>query len=53
MTVPHYVDLVLKLPGLCGVISIMGDIKRAFDCNKESYETADRLTVSVELQELK
>jgi hypothetical protein len=36
-----------------GVISIRGDIKRDYDCDKESYETADRLRASVELQELK
>jgi hypothetical protein len=41
------------MSGLCGIISIRGDIKQAFDCDKESCETVDRLTVSVELQELK
>jgi hypothetical protein len=51
--IPHYAYLVLKMPGPCGVISIRGDIKRAFDCDRESCETADRLTASAELQELK
>jgi hypothetical protein len=31
----------------------MGDVKRAFNCDRESCETADRLTASVELKELK
>jgi hypothetical protein len=53
MDIPHYVYMVLKLPGPHGVISIRGDVKRAYNCNRESCETADRLTMSVELQELK
>jgi hypothetical protein len=53
MTIPHYAYLVLKMPGPHGVISIRGDIKRAYDCDKESYETAGVLTASTELQELK
>jgi hypothetical protein len=53
MAIPHYAFLVLKMPGLHGVISIRGDIKRAFDCDRESCETADRLLASIELQELK
>jgi hypothetical protein len=53
MAIPHYAFLVLKMPGLRGVISIRGDIKRAFDCDRESCETADRLLASIELQELK
>jgi hypothetical protein len=30
-----------------------GDIKCAYDCDKESYKMADRLMAFVELQELK
>jgi hypothetical protein len=51
MAIPRYSYLVLKMPVLNGVISIKGDVKRAYDCNRESCETADRLTASVELQE--
>jgi hypothetical protein len=36
-----------------GVISIRGDVKGAFDCERESCEMADRLMASVELQDLK
>jgi hypothetical protein len=53
MEIPHYAYLVLKILGPCGIIFIRGDIKRAFDCDRESCETADRLTGSVELHELK
>jgi hypothetical protein len=53
MAIPHYAYLVLKMPGPHGVISIRGDIKRAYDCDKESCETASVLTTSTELQELK
>jgi hypothetical protein len=53
MVIPHYAYLVLKMLGPRGVISIRGDVKRAFDYDKESCETADRLTASVEHQELK
>jgi hypothetical protein len=53
MAILHYAYLVLKMPGPRGVISIMGDIKRAYDCDMESYEMADRLIASAELRELK
>jgi hypothetical protein len=53
MVIPHYAYLVLKMLGPRGVISIKGVIKRAFDCDRESCETTDRLTASVELQDLK
>jgi hypothetical protein len=53
MAIPHYAYLVLKMPRPRGVISIKGDVKRAFNCDKENCETVDRLTAYVELQELK
>jgi hypothetical protein len=53
MVIPHYAYLVLKTPRPRSVISIRGDIKRAFDYNRESCETVDRLMASAELQELK
>jgi hypothetical protein len=46
MAIPHYAYLVLKMQGQCGVISIKGDVKQAFDCGKESYHTTDRLMAS-------
>jgi hypothetical protein len=53
MIILHYVYLVLKMSGPCGVIFIRGDVKRAFDCDRESCETVDKLTASIELQDLK
>jgi hypothetical protein len=55
MGIPHYAYLVLKMPGPHGVISIRGDVKRAFDCDREreSCETTDRLLLSIELKKPK
>jgi hypothetical protein len=53
IAIPHYAYLVLKISGPHNVISIRGDIKRAYDCDMESYEMTDRLTMFIELQELK
>jgi hypothetical protein len=53
LVLPHYAYLVLKMPGPHGVISNRGDVKRAFDYDRESSETTDRLMASAELQELK
>jgi hypothetical protein len=53
MVILHYAYLVLKMLGPRGAISITGDVKQAFNCNRESCETTDKLMVSVELQELK
>jgi hypothetical protein len=53
MMIPHYAYLVLKIPGAYGVLSIRGDVKRAFVYDRKSYKMADRLTASVELQDLK
>jgi hypothetical protein len=46
MAIPHYTYLVLKMPGPHAVTSIRGDIKQAYDCDKESCEMADRLAAS-------
>jgi hypothetical protein len=53
MEVAHYAYLVLKMPGPHNIISIRGDIKQAFICDRESCETIDRLVASTELQEFK
>jgi hypothetical protein len=53
IAIPHYAYLVLKMPGPNGVISIKGDVKRVYDCDKESYKMTDMLLASVELQYLK
>jgi hypothetical protein len=53
MVIPHYAYLILKMLGPRGVISIRGDVKQAYNCDKESGEMGDRLTASAELQEFK
>jgi hypothetical protein len=53
MAIPPYAYLVLKKPGSCGIISIRGDVKQAFECDRESCEIADQLLASTELKELK
>jgi hypothetical protein len=49
MAIPRYAYLVLKMPGPRGGISIRGDVKQAYDCDKESCKMADRLAASTEL----
>jgi hypothetical protein len=53
MAIPHNAYSVLKMSWPHGVIFIRGDVKRAYDYDKESCETADRLAGSAEIQELK
>jgi hypothetical protein len=53
MAIPQHAYLVLKMSGPHSVISIKVHVKRAYDYDKESCKTADKLTTSAELQELK
>jgi hypothetical protein len=53
MTISHYAYLVLKMSGTHDVNCIRGDVKRAYDYDKESCEMTNRLMESTELQELK
>jgi hypothetical protein len=53
MAVSHYTYLVLQMTWPCGIISIRGDVKKAFECDWESCETTDRLMATTVLQELK
>jgi hypothetical protein len=49
LAISHYTYLVMKMPRPRGAISIGGDVKQAFNCDRESCETADILTASAEL----
>jgi hypothetical protein len=53
IVIPHYAYLILKMLGPHGVISIRGDIKRAFYCDSESLNMADSLMACAKLQDLK
>jgi hypothetical protein len=51
--IPHYAYLVLKMLGPNDIITIKGDIKHAYDYDRGSCETTDRIITSAKLQELK
>jgi hypothetical protein len=40
MAIPHYPYLFLKMPGPNGVLSLRGDLKRAFDCDVQAIQIA-------------
>ena len=40
MAVPHYVYLLLKMPGKSGVLTFCGDLQRSFECEKEAITYA-------------
>jgi hypothetical protein len=40
MAVPHYVYLLLKMPGKTGVLTLRGDLKKSYDCDQEAIEYA-------------
>src|SRR5579859_2816059 len=52
MAVPHYVYLVLKMPASKGVLSLRGDLRRSFDCDKEAVELAATSMVPAQRQEI-
>jgi hypothetical protein len=40
MAVPHYVYLLLKMPGKTGVLTLRGGLKKLYDCDKEGINYA-------------
>ena len=40
MAVPHYVYLLLKMPGNTGVLSPRRDLLKSFECDKEAIDHA-------------
>jgi hypothetical protein len=40
MVVPHYVYLLLKMPGQSGVLTLRGDLKKLYVCNQEVIQYA-------------
>jgi hypothetical protein len=38
MAVPHYVYLLLKMPGKIGVLTLSGNLKKLYDCDQEAIE---------------
>jgi hypothetical protein len=45
MVVPNYVYLLLKIPGLSGVLTLRGDLKKSYDCNQEAIQYASTTRV--------
>jgi hypothetical protein len=52
MAIPHYSYLVLRMLSPNGVISIKGDVKQAYDCDRERCEMAYAFLASIKLQNL-
>jgi hypothetical protein len=40
MAVLHYVYLLLKMPSKTGVLTLHGDLKNSYDCDREAIEYA-------------
>jgi hypothetical protein len=45
MAVPHYVYLLLEMPGRSGVLTLRGDLKKSYDCNQEAIQYASTARV--------
>jgi hypothetical protein len=45
MAVLYYVYLLLKMPGLSGVLTLRGDLKKSYDCNQEAIQYASTTRV--------
>ena len=51
MAVPHYIYLLLKMPGKIGVLTFRRDLQRSFECEKEAitYASTNRLPDTAEV----
>jgi len=52
MAVPHYVYLLLKMPGNTGVLSLRGDLLKSFECDKEAIDHASTIRVPSSVSEI-
>jgi len=52
MVVPHYVYLLLKMPGNTGVLSLCGDLLKSFKCDKEAIDHAATIRVPSSVSEI-
>ena len=52
MAVPHYVYLLLNMPGNTGVLSLHGDLLKSFECDKEAIYHAATIRVPSSVSEL-
>ena len=52
MAVPHYIYLLLKMPGNSGVLSLCGDLLKSFECDKEAIDRAATTRVPSSVSEI-
>ena len=52
MAVPHYVYLLLKMPGNTRVHSLRGDLLKSFECDKEAIDPASTIQVPSSVSEI-
>jgi len=52
MAVPHYVYLLLKMPGNTGVLSLRGDLLKFFECDNEAIDHASTIRVPSSVSEI-
>jgi hypothetical protein len=52
MAIPHYPYLLLKMPGLHGILSLRGDLKRAFDCDIQAIQIAAKAQAADDREEI-
>jgi hypothetical protein len=52
MAVPHYTYLVLKMPGLKGIITVKGSFKLSGLCDKEFHKMAQTFGMTAEYGQL-
>jgi hypothetical protein len=45
MAVPHYVYLLLKMPGQNEVLTLRGNLEKSYDCNQEAIQYASTMRV--------
>jgi hypothetical protein len=40
MAMPHYIYLLLKMPGKTSILTLRGDLKKSYDCDQQANEYA-------------
>ena len=45
MAVPHYVYLLLKMPGKTGVLTLRGDLLKSCECDREAIDYASNIRI--------
>jgi hypothetical protein len=52
MAIPHYPYLLLKMPGPHGILSVQGDLKRAFNCDIQAIQIIAKAQVVDDREEI-